>query len=204
MIFTDRKEELPSMDIDDQLKNRHASSISSLNKDATKSNSTTDQKLYEIFASTKQKLQPTLDALKDKKDELLSSSKHSPTSSISSEFPRKSILRTAQSKSVSLLNADALLSAIKHQQQTENKSFRIIQSPETDWTKTAVNYGIDSGIQSKSNEVSPNEKHDNSISAIKRSYASLPISTPAVRNSNLCIRFKLIINYRCFQQNRSL
>jgi hypothetical protein len=149
-----------------------------------------------------EKRQSTLDAVQDKKVELLSASEYSPNSSVRNIFPRKSILRSAQSKPISLLNADAFLSAIKQQQYTENKPFKIIQSPETDWTRTAINYGIDSGLHSKLNEISPDKIDDKSISAIRRSYASLPISTPAVRDSKTY--FLCNNNYRYFQQNRNL
>ncbi len=156
---------------------KHPSPISPLNEKTNEFDSTANEKLNEIFALTKQKLQPTLDALQDKKDELLLASKHSPNSSIENEYPKKSILRSTQSK----LNADVLLAAVKQQQEPR---YKIKQSPEIERIKNAINYGIDSGIKPKSSEVSPTTIDDKSISAIKRSYSSLPLSTPAVRNSN--------------------
>jgi len=166
----------PNEMINDRIE-QHPSSISPLNEKTNEFDSTANEKLNEIFALTKQKLQPTLDALQDKKDELLLASKNSPNSSIESEYARKSILRSTQSK----LDTDVLLAAVKQQQEL---TFKIKQSPETERIKNAINYGIDSGIKPKSNEVSPTKIDDKSISAIKRSYSSLPLSTPAVRNSN--------------------
>jgi len=131
----------------------------------------------------------------DKNKELSSTNIRDPPSNTplnnENQFPRKSILRNTQSKSISLLNADTLLSAIK--QQTDGKPFKIIQPLEKDWPKTAINYGIDSGLQPKLNEISPDKIDNQSISAIKRSYASLPISTPAVRNSKPYIYFQTLI-----------
>jgi hypothetical protein len=143
--------------LNDQTKT-HPSSFSPLNDKTAKLNpTTTDEKLNEIFTLTKQKLQPTLDALQDKKDELLSAIKNSPDSSISNEYSKKS-------KSVSLVNTDVPLDAIKQQQQqTKNKSFKTIQSPETDRIKTAVNNGIDSDIKSKTDEVVRNSNFSISL-----------------------------------------
>jgi hypothetical protein len=154
-----------------------------LNDETIKDNSTADEKLNEIFVLTKKKLQPTLNALQDKKDEILSASKNIPNSFSGNDIPRKSILRSVQSKSVS--NADVLLAAIKQQQQqTEDISNKTTESPEEAWIKNAVNYGIDSGIEIQPNEVSLDKTSDKSISTIRRSYASLPLSTPAVRDTS--------------------
>ena len=160
---------------------KHPSSISPLYEKPIHLNSSTDENLNDIFALTTQKLQPTLNALQDKKDEILSASKNSPNSSIKSEYPRKSILRNTQSNSTSQLKSNVLWAAIKQRQEL---TYKIIQSPKTDWIETAVNYGIDSGLQSKSNEVSLIAIDDKSISAIERSYSLLPLSTAAVRNFN--------------------
>jgi hypothetical protein len=154
-----------------------------LNDETNKDNSTTDEKLNEIFGLTKKNLQPTLNALQDKKDEILSASKNIPNSFSGNDISRKSILRSVQSKSVS--NADVLLAAIKQQQQqTEDISNKTTESPEEAWIKNAVNYGIDSGIEIQPNEVSLDKTSDKSISTIRRSYASLPLSTPAVRDTS--------------------
>ncbi len=142
----------------------HSSSISPSNDKATKLNSTSDEKLNEIFTLTNQKLQPTLDALQDKK------------------------------RSISQVNADGLLAASEQQQkQTQKKSFQATHSLETDRIKTTVNDSIDLDVKSKSDEGSPNEIDNKSISAIKRSYASLPLSTSTVRNSNSCIFLKRLL-----------
>jgi hypothetical protein len=164
----------------------HPSSITPVHDKTTELHSTKDEKLNEIFTLTKQKLQPTLDALKDKKDDLLSACKNSPGSSVANEYPKKSILRSTPSKSTSQLNTDLLLAAIKQHQhhQAKNKPFQITPSPETDRMKAIVNDDIHTNLRSKSDERSPNESDNQSISAIKRSYASLPLSTPAVRDSN--------------------
>jgi hypothetical protein len=83
------------------------------------------EKLNEIFTLTKQKLQPTLDALQDKKDELLSASKHLPDTSISPQ-------------STSPGNTDVLFAAIKqkqYQQQTDSEPSKITSSFDTDQDK---------------------------------------------------------------------
>jgi hypothetical protein len=158
---------------------------------STKLNSTKDGKLNEIFTLTKQKLQPTLNALQDKKHELLSASKISPDSSIANEYPKNSILRSTQSKSKSPVDTDALLAAIKQQrQQTKIKPFKIKQLPETNLIKTTIKDGIDSNIKYKLDKGLPDRIDNESISSIKQSYDSLPLSTPTVRNSNSCIYLK--------------
>ncbi|CAF2330052.1 unnamed protein product [Rotaria sp. Silwood2] len=181
VYLTEKEKELSSMDIDllttykysienkvpikiidDQIKT-HSSSSFVLNEKTTKLHSTTGK----IFTLTKQKLQATLDNSQDK---LVSTSKISPNSSIGNDSPRKSILRSIQSKSIPQFHTNLLLASIKQQQeQIQNKSFQIIESPTTDSSK-----------KSKSNEISSNKIDNKSISAIKRSYALLPISTPAI------------------------
>jgi hypothetical protein len=156
-----------------------------------KLNSTKDEKLNEIFTLTKQKLQLTLDALQDKKYELLSASKISPDSSIANGDSKNLILRSTQSKSTSPVYTDALLAAIKQQQQqTKTKPFKRTQSPETDLIATTIKDDIDSNIKSKSDEGSTDQIDNKSISTIERPYASLPLSTPTVRNSNSFIYLK--------------
>ncbi|CAF3344970.1 unnamed protein product [Rotaria sp. Silwood1] len=110
--------------------------------------------------------------LQEKKNESVSSSQTFPNSSIGNNFPRKSILRSTQSKSIHQLNTNILLASIKQKQkeaQIQNKSLQIIESST-----------IDSNKKFQTNEISLNKIHDKSISAIKRSYALLPISTPAI------------------------
>ncbi|CAF4586973.1 unnamed protein product [Rotaria sp. Silwood1] len=110
--------------------------------------------------------------LQEKKNESVSSSQTSPNSSIGNNFPRKSILRSTQSKSIHQLNTNILLASIKQKQkeaQIQNKSLQIIESST-----------IDSNKKFQANEISLNRIHDKSISAIKQSYALLPISTPAI------------------------
>ncbi len=88
------------------------------------------EKFNEIFTLKKQKLQPTLDALQDNKDEPLSASKYLLNTSITNEYSSKSI--------PSPDNTNVSFAAIKqkqYQQQTENRSLKTTSSFDTDSDK---------------------------------------------------------------------
>lgn len=169
--------------------NTYPSSISPLNDSTAKSNQTTDEKLNEIFTLTKQKLQPTINALQDKRDELLSASKTSPDSFISNEHPNQSILRNTESKPRSSGSTDLFFAAIKERQrQTQNKPFKTASSSETNPIKPTVSDGIGSDIKSKLEEGSPNEADNTSISTPENYLTSKPdeqtLFNPKVNKTN--------------------
>ncbi|CAF3425120.1 unnamed protein product [Rotaria socialis] len=160
----ERNEELPAMD---------HNNLTML----CESSSDSEDKLNGISASAQEKLQFTVEVIQDEKDELLSAIEISPNSTFKKNLSRKSILRSTQSNSSSHFDTSVLLASIKQQERTQTKLFSKIKSSITESTKTIINDKTNLGKTSKSTEV-----NNKSISAIRRSYALLPVSTPASNN----------------------
>ncbi|CAF5043788.1 unnamed protein product, partial [Rotaria magnacalcarata] len=136
--------------------------------------SDSEDKLNGIFASAKEKFQFTVEAVQDEKDELLSAIEISPNSTFKNNLSRKSILRSTQSNSTSHFDTSILLALIKQHEHTQTKLFPKIKSSITESAKTIINDKTNLEKTSKSTEID-----NKSISAIRRSYALLPVSTPA-------------------------
>ena len=103
------------------------------------------EKLDEIFILTKEKLQPTLDALQGKKDELLSASKYLSDTTSANEYPNKSRLHSPQSTSP--INTNISYAAIKqklYQQQADNRPLETTASFDTDSNEKAISDENDS------------------------------------------------------------
>ncbi|CAM2703855.1 unnamed protein product [Rotaria socialis] len=160
----ERNEELPAMD---------HNNLTML----CESSSDSEDKLNGISASAQEKLQFTVEVIQDEKDELLSAIEISPNSTFKKNLSRKSILRSTQSNSSSHFDTSVLLASIKQQERTQTKLFSKIKSSIAEPTKTIINDKTNLGKTSKSTEV-----NNKSISAIRRSYALLPVSTPASNN----------------------
>ncbi|CAF3236102.1 unnamed protein product [Rotaria socialis] len=160
----ERNEELPAMD---------HNNLTML----CESSSDSEDKLNGISASAQEKLRFTVELLQDEKDELLSAIEISPNSTFKKNLSRKSILRSTQSNSSSHFDTSVLLASIKQQERTQTKLFSKIKSSIAESTKTIINDKTNLGKTSKSTEV-----NNKSISAIRRSYALLPVSTPASNN----------------------
>ncbi|CAF4461638.1 unnamed protein product [Rotaria socialis] len=157
----ERNEELPAMD---------HNNLTML----CESSSDSEDKLNGISASAQEQLQFTVEVIQDEKDELLSAIEISPNSTFKKNLSRKSILRSTQSNSSSHFDTSVLLASIKQQERTQTKLFSKIKSSIAESTKTIINDKTNLGKTSKSTEV-----NNKSISAIRRSYALLPVSTPA-------------------------
>ncbi|CAF3788706.1 unnamed protein product [Rotaria socialis] len=160
----ERNEELPAMD---------HNNLTML----CESSSDSEDKLNGISASAQEQLQFTVEVIQDEKDELLSAIEISPNSTFKKNLSRKSILRSTQSNSSSHFDTSVLLASIKQQERTQTKLFSKIKSSIAESTKTIINDKTNLGKTSKSTEV-----NNKSISAIRRSYALLPVSTPASNN----------------------
>ncbi|CAF2125212.1 unnamed protein product [Rotaria magnacalcarata] len=160
-LFTERNEELPAMD---------HNNLTML----CESSSDSEDKLNGIFASAKEKFQFIVEAVQDEKDELLSAIEISPNSTFKNNLSRKSILRSTQSNSTSYFDTSILLALIKQHEHTQTKLFPKIKSSITESAKTIINDKTNLEKTSKSTEID-----NKSISAIRRSYALLPVSTPA-------------------------
>ncbi|CAF3749211.1 unnamed protein product [Rotaria magnacalcarata] len=157
----ERNEELPAMD---------HNNLTML----CESSSDSEDKLNGIFASAKEKFQFIVEAVQDEKDELLSAIEISPNSTFKNNLSRKSILRSTQSNSTSYFDTSILLALIKQHEHTQTKLFPKIKSSITESAKTIINDKTNLEKTSKSTEID-----NKSISAIRRSYALLPVSTPA-------------------------
>ena len=108
------------------------------------------EKLDEIFILTKEKLQPTLDALQGKKDELLSASKYLSDAPIANEYSTESRLHSPQF--TSSVNADISYAAIKQKQYQQ-------QTP---------SFNTDPNKKSKSGEKLRDEKDNTSAADVER------------------------------------
>ena len=121
----------------------------------------------------------TISGQENESEDALRTRESTPNVSSINDGPRKSILRNVPSKSISNVNADVLMAAIR-QQQPEGPFLQRRDLSSNDRIKSAVNYGIDSSLRLNATSLNLNQPDNRSISSIKRSYASLPLSTPAV------------------------